>query len=172
MTLNGHFALKAVTGSATDELAFLAFWQNCSKICRATHIPQSPTYYQWQKFCPWILVSSKVRFIGIFTGVRWRGGGKWEWGCRKLRFSFLSLNIFSEPSHWRPQLHHVSKNCAELFLSELCKISTNCENFWHSDGKEEKLIHSFIHLLLRWSSTIQKYSNQSKYYSPLSLYCT
>jgi len=28
------------------------------------------------------------------------------------------------------------KNCAELFLSELCQISTNCENFWHKDGRE------------------------------------
>jgi len=38
MTLNGHFALKPVSGSATYELAFLDFRQNCSKICRATHI--------------------------------------------------------------------------------------------------------------------------------------
>ena len=31
MTLNGHFALKSVSGSATNELAFLAFGQNCSR---------------------------------------------------------------------------------------------------------------------------------------------
>jgi len=38
MTLNGHFALKSVLGSATNALAFLAFGQNYSKICRATYI--------------------------------------------------------------------------------------------------------------------------------------
>jgi len=31
------------------------------------------------------------------------------------------------------------KNCAKLFLSELCQISTNCENFWYKDGEEDKL---------------------------------
>jgi len=37
-TLNGHIALKSVSGSATNGLAFPAFGQNCLKICRATHI--------------------------------------------------------------------------------------------------------------------------------------
>ena len=32
MTLNDHFALKSVSGSATNEMAFLAFGQNCSQI--------------------------------------------------------------------------------------------------------------------------------------------
>jgi len=32
MTLNDNFALKSVSGSATNELAFLAFGQNCSQI--------------------------------------------------------------------------------------------------------------------------------------------
>jgi len=30
------------------------------------------------------------------------------------------------------------KNCAKLFFPELCQISTNCEIFWHKDGKENK----------------------------------
>ena len=38
MTLNGHFALKSVSDSATNGLASPAFGQNCSKICRATRI--------------------------------------------------------------------------------------------------------------------------------------
>ena len=38
MTLNDHFALKSVSGSANNELTFLAFGQNCSKIWRATYI--------------------------------------------------------------------------------------------------------------------------------------
>ena len=33
MTLNGHFALKSVSVSATNRLAYAAFGQNCSKIC-------------------------------------------------------------------------------------------------------------------------------------------
>jgi len=32
-------------------------------------------------------------------------------------------------------IHRVSKKCAKLFSSELCQISTNCENFWHRDGR-------------------------------------
>jgi len=37
-------------------------------------------------------------------------------------------------------VHRVSKNCPKLFLSELCQIFTNCENVWHKDGKEDKLM--------------------------------
>ena len=61
-------------------------------------------YYQRQKCSPEILVSSKVRFMGIFAGVIWRGGVKLEWGGQKWRFSLLSLAISSEPSHAMPQL--------------------------------------------------------------------
>jgi len=32
------------------------------------------------------------------------------------------------------------KNCATLFLSELCQISTNSKKFWHKEGKEDKLM--------------------------------
>ena len=32
-------------------------------------------------------------------------------------------------------IHRVSKNCAKLFLPELCQISTNFDNFWQTDGK-------------------------------------
>ena len=38
VTLNGHFALKSVSGSATNGFASPALGQNCSKTCRATHI--------------------------------------------------------------------------------------------------------------------------------------
>ena len=37
-------------------------------------------------------------------------------------------------------LHRVSKNCAKLFLSELCQLSTNFDNFWQKDGKEAKIM--------------------------------
>ena len=39
-------------------------------------------YYQRQKCSP-VIVSSKVSFMGIFAGVRWRGGIKWECGVIK-----------------------------------------------------------------------------------------
>jgi len=32
------------------------------------------------------------------------------------------------------------KNCAKLFLSELCQIFTNFDNFWQKDGKEAKIM--------------------------------
>ena len=39
MTLNGHFALKSVSARQLyNGLASPALGQNCSKICRATHI--------------------------------------------------------------------------------------------------------------------------------------
>ena len=58
MTLNGHFALKSVSGSATNELAFLAFGQNCSKF------EELPIYCQRQNCSQGILVSGKVRLCG------------------------------------------------------------------------------------------------------------
>jgi len=33
----------------------------------------------------------------------------------------------------------VSQKTAKLFLSQFCQISTNCEHFWHNDGKEDQL---------------------------------
>jgi len=32
------------------------------------------------------------------------------------------------------------KNCANLFLSELCQIYTNFDSFWQKDGKEAKIM--------------------------------
>ena len=39
----------------------------------------------------------------------------------------------------KSSVYRLSKNCAELFSSELCQIeiSTNCENFWHRDGEDD-----------------------------------
>jgi len=60
--------------------------------------------YRRRKCSPWITVSSKIRFMQIFGGVRWRGGFKWEWGHRKWRFSLILPAISSKTSHLRPQL--------------------------------------------------------------------
>ena len=38
------------------------------------------------------------------------------------------------------RVHHVSKNCAKLFLLELRQISTNFDNFWQKDGKEATIM--------------------------------
>jgi len=32
------------------------------------------------------------------------------------------------------------KTVQNFFLSELRHISTNCDNFWHKNGKEDKLV--------------------------------
>jgi len=55
-------------------------------------------YYQRQQCSPGILVSSKVRFMGIFAGVRWRGGVKWDWGVKNGDFRFFR-------SLYLPNLH-------------------------------------------------------------------
>ena len=44
-------------------------------------------YYQRQKCSPRIAVSTEVKFVRIFLGVRWGGGVKWEWVGFFLRFS-------------------------------------------------------------------------------------
>jgi len=93
MTLNDlewPFCVKSVSGSATNGLASPAFGQNCSKICRATHI----LYCQRQKCSPGNVVSGSIMFMQIFVGVRWRGGVKWEWGSWKWWFSLHSFTVF------------------------------------------------------------------------------
>ena len=68
MTLNGHFALKSVSGSATNGFASPDFGQNCWKTCRATHILSET------KISPANVVSGSIRFMQIFAGVPWGGG--------------------------------------------------------------------------------------------------
>ena len=67
MTLNGHFALKSVSGSATNGLASLS-----DKTVRK--LAELPIYCQRQKRSPGNVVSGSIRFMQIFTGVRWRVG--------------------------------------------------------------------------------------------------
>jgi len=56
-------------------------------------------YYQQQKCSPGIAVSSKIRFLRIFAGVRWRGGFIWEWCRRKWRFLPILPSISSPQGH-------------------------------------------------------------------------
>jgi len=36
------------------------------------------------------------------------------------------------------------KNCAKLFVSELCQISTNFDKFWQKDSKEAKIMRAAL----------------------------
>jgi len=84
--------------------------------------------------------------------------------------------------------HTVSqKNCAKLFLSELCQLSTNCENFWHKDGKEDKLmwgalvfhltkvltktiLHSFFRHGVLWNAESQWSRNADVYMTNIIIF--
>ena len=51
---------------------------------------------------------------------------------------------FSRPYSTCVEIHRISKNCAKLFLPELCQISTNFDNFWQKDGEEAKIMQGAI----------------------------
>jgi len=40
------------------------------------------------------------------------------------------------------------KNSANLFLSDLCQLSTSFDSFWQNDGKEAKIVWGRITTLL------------------------
>ena len=61
--------------------------------------------------------------MGIFAGIRWRGGVKWEWGVKKWRFSLLSLAVSSEPSHLRPRPNMQQVACC---IDKKSRLSTCC----------------------------------------------
>jgi len=94
MNLNGNYALCCI---------YTCVSKPTTKICM-TLTWHCHWYYQRQKCSPGILASTKVSFMGIFAGIRWRGASKWEWGVKKWRFSLLSLALSSEPSHLRQHL--------------------------------------------------------------------
>jgi len=94
MTLNGHFALKSVSGSATNGLASPVFGQNCSKICRAI-----PIYCQRQKCSPWERSFWRYK---VYTDIR---GGSLERG-RQMRVWSLKVAIFASFVHCLPNILH------------------------------------------------------------------
>ena len=89
MTLNGHFALKSVSDSAT-----IMGWRLRLSDKTVRKLAKLPIYCQRQKCSPENVVSGGIRFMQIFAGVRWRGGFKWESGRRKWRFSVHSVTVF------------------------------------------------------------------------------
>jgi len=39
------------------------------------------------------------------------------------------------------ELHRVSKkNCAKLFLAQVCQMSTKFDNFWHTDSTKDRFM--------------------------------
>jgi len=41
-------------------------------------------------------------------------------------------------------VHRVSEKLCNLFLSELCRTSTNFDNFWQKDGKEAQIMRGAL----------------------------
>jgi len=73
MTLNGHFALKSGPSSASNgfKVGVLAFGENCSEICRATHrlsapknVAQLVLYVKCSPAC-----TGDIRVMELFTGI-------------------------------------------------------------------------------------------------------
>jgi len=49
------------------------------------------------------------------------------------------LTVTSQVARW--SVYAVSqKNCAKLFLSEVRQISTNFDNFWHTDSAKDRFM--------------------------------
>ena len=80
MTLNGHFALNSVSGSAPG-------WRLRLSHKTVRKLAELPINCQQQKCSPGNVVYGSIR-------LRWRGGVKWEWGRRKWWFSVHSVTVF------------------------------------------------------------------------------
>jgi len=87
MTLNGHFALKSVSGSATNGLASPAFGQDCSKTCRATHILTRKRGFWRYK---------------VYADIR----GGWLERGRQMRVGSKKIAIFGSFGHCLPNILH------------------------------------------------------------------
>ena len=90
MTLNGHFALKSVSGSATNGLVSPAFGQNCSKICRATHIlsatrmlPRERSFWQCK-------VYADIRGSSLESGVVENGDFRFIRSLSSEHFTYMA----------------------------------------------------------------------------------
>ena len=95
-------------------------------------------------------------YITAAKTTKWQNGANYS--CRLVTQRFTYSNTASQRSDeavycfWRrpcvcvcacvraitEQLHRVSRNCANLFLSAFRHIFTNFDNFWPKDGKEAK----------------------------------
>src|SRR6218665_1749784 len=68
-----------------------------------------------------------------------------EWTVLSAVFSSFNLKCPVNEITLTLYIHGVSeKNCAKLFLSELCQISINFNNFWLVDGKMAEIIYYIL----------------------------
>jgi len=81
---------------------------------------QIDPYCQRRQCSPVNVVSSDIRVMQIFAGVREIWGAKQESGHLRCRFSYLSLAIFSESSSPR---HDKLTQCCRAFTLALAKLS-------------------------------------------------
>jgi len=77
-------------------------------------------YCQRQKCRLGILVSSKIRFLRIFAGVRWTGGFKWERGRWQGDFRFFRWLSISRTFTYKNTILY----CNILLLSD-CSMTSN-----------------------------------------------
>ena len=94
MILNDHFALKAVSGSASWRLRL------SDKTVRK--FAELPIYCQRQKCSPGNVVSGSIRFMQIFAGRR----GSLESG-RQMRVGSFKIAIFASFVHCLPNILHI-----------------------------------------------------------------
>jgi len=121
MTLNGHFALKSVSGSVTNGLASPAFGQNCSKICRATHIVSAT------KFSPGNVVSGSTKFMQIFAGFPGEGCQMTVWSLKMAIFAFFVHCLPYILHTWPHNSFHVMQLSMTLVICDgrVCLVKTN-----------------------------------------------
>ena len=120
MTLNGHFALKSVSGSTTNGLASPAFGQNCSKTCIVSD----------KKCSPGNVVSGSIRFMQIFAGIRWRGGVKWEWVWVSWKWRFFASFV-----HCLPNILRTWQLSGDRTINDLGHISRSLDCFTSNFSK-------------------------------------
>jgi len=64
----------------------------------------------------------------------------------------------------------VVQKCPNLFLSELCQISTKVNTFWHTDGQDDRIMytHCTPHLIhYHVKSSCSKLLNNAELLCPL-----
>jgi len=81
---------------------------------------QIDQYCQQRKCSPANVVSSNIRVMQVFAGVREIWGVKQESGRLRCRFSYLLLAIFSESSSPR---HDKLTQCCRAFTLALARLS-------------------------------------------------
>jgi len=94
MTLNGHFALKSVSGSAMG-------WHLRISDKTVRTFAQLPIHCRRQKCSPRNVVSDSIRFMQIFAGVPCGGAS-----LRQMRVWSLKMAIFASFVHCLPNILH------------------------------------------------------------------